>query len=62
MINTETDPDQGNTGKKELLRVTKLLISNYLFGSGIPVTKGGFELRISCIRSSYLTYCDPNKS
>ena len=26
-----------------------------LFGSQIPVAKGGFELRISCIRSSYLT-------
>ena len=26
-----------------------------LFGSKIPVTTGGFELRISCIRSSYLT-------
>ena len=26
-----------------------------LFGSQIPVTTGGFELRISCIRSSYLT-------
>ena len=25
-----------------------------LFGSQIPVTTGGFELRISCIRSSYL--------
>ena len=29
-----------------------------LFGSQIPVTTGGFELRISCIRS----ICDPNKS
>ena len=36
----------------------------------IPVTTGWFELRISCIRSSYLTHyphvvtgiCDPNKS
>ena len=27
-----------------------------LFGSQIPVTTGGFELRISCIRSSYLTH------
>ena len=27
-----------------------------LFGSQIPVTKRGFELRISCIRSSYLTH------
>ena len=27
-----------------------------LFGSQIPVTIGGFELRISCIRSSYLTH------
>ena len=27
-----------------------------LFGSQIPVTTGGFELRISCIQSSYLTY------
>ena len=27
-----------------------------LFGSQISVTTGGFELRISCIRSSYLTY------
>ena len=25
-----------------------------LFGSQIPVTTGGFELRITCIRSSYL--------
>ena len=27
-----------------------------LLGSQIPVTTGGFELRISCIRSSYLTH------
>ena len=27
-----------------------------LFGLQIPVTTGGFELRISCIRSSYLTH------
>ena len=27
-----------------------------LFGSQIPVTSGGFELRTSCIRSSYLTH------
>ena len=27
-----------------------------LFGSQIPVTTGGFELRISCIRNSYLTH------
>ena len=27
-----------------------------LFGSQIPVTTGGFELQISCIRSSYLTH------
>ena len=27
-----------------------------LFGSQIPVTTRGFELRISCIRSSYLTH------
>ena len=27
-----------------------------LFGSQIPVTTGGLELRISCIRSSYLTH------
>ena len=27
-----------------------------LFGSQTPVTTGGFELRISCIRSSYLTH------
>ena len=27
-----------------------------LFGSQIPVTTGGFELRISCIQSSYLTH------
>ena len=27
----------------------------YLFGSQIPVATGWFELRISCIRSSYLT-------
>ena len=26
------------------------------FGSQVPVTTGGFELRISCIRSSYLTH------
>ena len=26
-----------------------------LFGSQIPVTTEGFELRISCIRNSYLT-------
>ena len=26
-----------------------------LFGSQIPVTTGGFELRISCMQSSYLT-------
>ena len=26
-----------------------------LFGSQIPVTTGWFEMRISCIRSSYLT-------
>ena len=25
-----------------------------LFGSQIPVTKGGFELRISCIQRSYI--------
>ena len=29
-----------------------------LFASQIPVTTGGFELRISCIRSSYLTHYD----
>ena len=27
-----------------------------LFGSQIPVTRGGFELRISCIWSNYLTH------
>ena len=27
-----------------------------LLGSQIPVTTGGFELRISCTRSSYLTH------
>ena len=27
-----------------------------LFGSQIPVTTGGFELRISCIQSRYLTH------
>ena len=27
-----------------------------LFGSQIPMTTGGFELRISCIQSSYLTH------
>ena len=27
-----------------------------LFGSQIPVTTGGFQLRISCIRSSYLIH------
>ena len=27
-----------------------------LFGSRIPVTTGGFELQISCIRSSFLTH------
>ena len=27
-----------------------------LFGSQIPLTTGGFELQISCIRSSYLTH------
>ena len=27
-----------------------------LFGSQIPVITGGFELRISCIESSYLTH------
>ena len=27
-----------------------------LFGSQIPVTAGGFELRISCIQSRYLTH------
>ena len=27
-----------------------------LFGLQIPVTTGGFELRISCIRGSYLTH------
>ena len=27
-----------------------------LFGSQIPVTTGGFDLRISCIRGSYLTH------
>ena len=44
-----------------------------LFRSQIPVTTGGFELQISCIRSRYLTdslstppvvtgICNPNKS
>ena len=27
-----------------------------LFGLQIPVTTGGFELRISCIQNSYLTH------
>ena len=27
-----------------------------LFGSQIPVTTGGFELQISCIRSIYLSH------
>ena len=30
--------------------------ARHIFGSQIPVTTGGFKLRISCIRSSYLTY------
>ena len=28
----------------------------YLFGSQVPVTEGEFELRISCMQSSYLTH------
>ena len=54
-------------------KVEKNALQN-IFGQQIPMTTAGFELRISCIRSSYLTQeirssnppvvagiCDPNK-
>ena len=32
-----------------------------LFGSQIPVTTGGFEMQISCIRSSFLNHQTPSQ-
>ena len=45
---------QGSQKLKELCNCA-MVSARDLFGSQIPVTTGGFELRISCIRSSYLT-------
>ena len=40
--------------------VSTVILKSYfardLFGSQVPVTTGGLELRISCIQSSYLTH------
>ena len=52
-----------NTSKKELRYFNfdpsfelRWCRAQYLFGLEIPVTRGGFELRISCIRNSYLWF------
>ena len=37
------------------MNVTGSIFIKNLFGSQIPVTTGGFELPISCIKSRYLT-------
>ena len=47
-----------NSQKMKMCDIFKLrwCHSQDLLGSQIPLTKGGFELRVSCIRSSYLTH------
>ena len=47
-------PWNGNIQK--LTKLLRWYCARDLFGSQIPVTTGEFELRISCIRSSYLTH------
>ena len=50
MITTITVNNNNNNIKLRWCRARDL------FGSQIPVTTGGFEQRISCIRSSYLIH------
>ena len=42
--------------KKKEAKEVRWCRAQDLLGSQIPVTTGGFELRISCIQSSYLTH------
>ena len=48
--------NQGHPGNFYIIKIWRWGCARDLCGPQIPVTTEGFELRISCIRSSYLTH------